>query len=174
MSKHTTPRSSHAANESSANPKTWHPDDMLDHEPLIVDDGPLLDYDELYEFETIDDSLEPGCYVAVVTNLETTESSAGNKQFDITCRLCEHDRTQHIWLSHLPAARWRLVAVLKAFGIEPDTDGRLLFRRSDIVGKYAKLRLVNRTWQGRTTLQVDAVDPVTDAERARYSTTPEV
>ena len=63
-----------------------------------------------------------------------------------------------------PEFQWKLVKTLAAFGVKPDTEGKLALKKSNVVGKYVTLALSKQAFgEGKENMQIDAVLPIEES-----------
>lgn len=149
-------------------------------EDILGDDesaNPMADVlEETDEFEI--DGVEPpellpkGKYIVQAASIEKTESSNGNPQFELKFHKGQlGKRSTTMWLSLVPAAKWKAVKILGGFGLKV-SETKLNFKRSDVVGKWVIITVGHRTWQGETRPDVTAVAPCPEADWKQFADEP--
>ena len=140
------------------------PDDLLNDKTPASDDLLGGDDDLLLDIDAeVEPDMAEGVYPAKVVEVETTESSSGNKQLKFTFQVYGGRKVVK-WTSLTPQARWRLIKDLKALGVEPVGE-RISIKKDQLIGVGAYLVMKNRTYNGETRIQVDDLKPMSPDEQ---------
>jgi hypothetical protein len=149
---------------------------MAKNNPNSPTDDEVEKASHVYDLNEEDLGIKVGTYPFLCVSAEETVSNSGNAQLMLEFKMTTvNNRTQKMWISLLPQARWKLVATCKAFGIEPGEDKKLRFEMEDFEDVLVSGKVVMDDYSGIPQPKLNAVFPATKAmleEHAGSGSTP--
>lgn len=159
------------------------PNDFVDDPTASVEgENNVGDDEEEYDVEVEPEKKLSGWYPAVTTDLEKTDGKNHPQSvfsYDLLNESTDSGKRRTIkdFVSHSPAAKWRLTKAAKAHGIQPELDAttgkyKLRFRKVAVVGNLVMLKLEMETYEGDERPKVKDIRAMSNDEQLQWSDSP--
>lgn len=130
---------------------------------LPFDDDPFgLPDDDEFDIDLRGAGLIPvGEYIFECTSVEHSESAAGNPMMVFQFAVADGmfaGRALPVYAVMTPQAMWKVAETLEALGVAP-TDGRMRFRREEILGTHVVGVVEHQEYEGRTRPSIRTLKP---------------